>query len=110
MTESVAESSTATLATPGERYALNSDLARMCLPSEFKDSNRTLAWIDSICFLFLIIGLIGLRPVKILFKPLTEVIESTPVIFTPPEDQPQPEPELAKDEPPPDASQVETPQ
>jgi TonB family protein len=117
MSESVAESSTAptstaptSLADPRQNYALHSDLARMCLPSEFKDSYRTLAWIDSICFLFLVIGLIGLREPQANIKPLTELAETAPVIFTPPEEQPQPEPEIQPNEPEPQATPTETPQ
>ena len=112
MSESVAESSTApaSLADPRENYKLHSDLARMCLPSEFKDSYRTLAWIDSVCLLFLIIGLIGLKPPKVNIKPLSEVVDTAPVIFTPPEEQPKPEPEVPQNEPEPQATPMETPQ
>jgi hypothetical protein len=42
-------------------YALSSDLARLSLPAEYVDSYRNLAWTNSICFLFLVIGLIGLK-------------------------------------------------
>jgi protein TonB len=112
MSESVAESSTApsTLAASKDPYALHSDLARMCLPSEFRDSYRTLAWINSICFLFLAIGMVGLKPTRVVIKPLSEIVETAPVIFTPPEEQPKPEPEVAKDEPEPQTTPVETPQ
>ena len=82
----------------------------MCLPSEFRDSYRTLAWINSICFLFLAIGMVGLKPTRIVIKPLSEIVETAPVIFTPPEEQPKPEPEVAKDEPEPQTTPVETPQ
>jgi TonB family protein len=112
MSESVAESSTApaSLADPRETYKLHSDLARMCLPSEFKDSYRTLAWIDSVCLLFLIIGLIGLKPPRVNIKPLSEVVDTAPVIFNPPEEQPKPEPEVPQNEPEPQATPMETPQ
>jgi len=75
-------------------YQLSDGLARLCLPTEFTDSYRTVAWVDSICFLFLMIGLIGLRPPKIVEKPLTTPQEVVPVIFVPPEEQPKPQPQL----------------
>jgi periplasmic protein TonB len=91
-------------------YALSSDLARLSLPAEYVDSYRNLAWTNSICFLFLVIGLIGLKAPKVLHKPLVEVTEAAPVIFTPPEDQPKPEPEVQPDEPTPQDAPIETPQ
>src|SRR5215475_1967983 len=91
-------------------YALSSDLARLSLPAEYIDSYRNLAWTNSICFLFLVIGLIGLKAPKVIHKALVEVTESAPVIFTPPEDQPKPEPDVQPDEPAPQDAPVETPQ
>jgi TonB family protein len=91
-------------------YALSSDLARLSLPAEYVDSYRNLAWTNSICFLFLVIGLVGLKAPRVIHKPLIEVTESAPVIFTPPEDQPKPEPEVQPDEPAPQDAPVETPQ
>lgn len=92
-------------------YALSSDLAKLSLPAEYADSYRNLAWTNSICFLFLVIGLIGLKAPRVIHKPLIEVTESAPVIFTPPEDQPKPEPAVQQpDEPAPQDVPVETPQ
>src|SRR5215813_3912444 len=92
-------------------YQLHDDLARLCLPQEFKDSYRTLAWVNSICCLFLVVGLIGLRPPKVIHKPLTEMVESVPVVFTPPEEPPKVEPEPKQDEPDePQNTTEETPQ
>ena len=70
-------------------YQLSDGLARLCLPAEFRDSYRRLAWVDSICFLFLVIGLIGLRAPRIVERPLTPPPENVPVVFTPPEEQQQ---------------------
>jgi periplasmic protein TonB len=85
-------------------YELSDDLAQLCLPSEFKDSYRSLAWVDSVCLLFLMVGLIGLRPPKIVERPLNAPQEIVPVILTPPEEQPKPQPQIK----PPDEPQ-ETP-
>jgi len=73
-------------------YQLSDDLARLCLPTEFKDSYRKIAWVDSICALFLMIGLIGLKSPKIVERPITPPQEIVPVIFTPPEEQLKPQP------------------
>src|SRR5439155_255135 len=43
-------------------YALHSDLAQFCLPAANRDVNRILAYVNSICSLFLAIGLAGINP------------------------------------------------
>lgn len=93
-----------------ENYQLSDDLARLCLPQEFKDSYRTLAWVNSICLLFLVVGLIGLKHPRVIQKPLSEVVDTVPVIFTPPEEPPKTEPEVKPDEEPPRDTTAETPQ
>src|SRR2546428_11680794 len=95
----------------GHEYELSSDLARLCLPAEFGDSYRRLAWVDSVCFLFLVIGLIGLRAPKIIERPLTPPPENVPVVFTPPKEQPKPQQVVQEEQPPEEQQQtVETPQ
>ncbi len=96
-------------------YQLSDDLAKLCLPQEFKDSYRRLAWTNSICALFLVIGLIGLKPPKVVVRPINEPQEIVPVVFTPPEEQPKPEqpkPDEPQDQPdntaPQDTPQVVT--
>jgi len=66
-------------------YRLKSDLARVCLPAPHAHDQRNLAWTNSICLLFLMIGLVGFRPAPpppIAVKPLEEaqpvVIEAPP--------------------------------
>ena len=82
-------------------YALSSDLARLCLPQEYKDSNRRLAWVNSICCLFLLVGFVGFKPPKVVVKPLSEQTEIVPVVFTPPEEPPPTQQQPRPDEPPP---------
>ena len=89
----------ATLESRAQDYQLSDDLARLCLPQEYKDSYRRLAWVNSICFLFLVVGLVGLKPPKVIHRPLTEVTEMMPVMLPPPEEQPKVEPEVKPDEP-----------
>jgi protein TonB len=66
-------------------YELKSELARVCLPRPQVHAQRNLAWTNSICLLFLVIGLAGFRPqppppmqVKPLEEPTPVIIEPTP--------------------------------
>src|ERR1044071_9810028 len=81
-------------------YTGASALSKLCLPQTYKDSNRRLAWANSICVLFLVIGCLGLKPPPVHVRPLPEVVEVIPVELPPPEEPPktqvteeQPEPE-----------------
>ena len=51
-------------------YALESELARTSLHATDRDPDRRLAWVNSICSLFLLIGVMGSRPASIRIKPL----------------------------------------
>jgi len=93
----------------GRSYQLSDDLARLCLPAEYKDASRTLAWVNSICFLFLLIGLIGLKPQQVIVRPLSEIQEPVAVELPAPVEQPPVQTDVPLDEPPPDAP-VEAPQ
>ena len=70
-------SSTATVTSEAKtpQYRLSDDLAKLCLPSEYKDATRTLAWVNSICLLFLVIGFIGIKQPIIVSRPLSEIVE-----------------------------------
>jgi protein TonB len=91
-------------------YLLSDDLAKLCLPQEWKDSYRTLAWVNSICLFFLLVGLVGLKPPKVIHRPLSELVDVVPVIFTPPEEPPTTEPESKPDESQPQDTPADTPQ
>jgi TonB family protein len=84
-------------------YAVASDLSKLCLPQEYKDSNRRLAWVNSICCLFLMIGFVGLNPPRVHVKPLSDVTEIVPVVIIPPDDVPPPKPTEQPPEPEPTA-------
>jgi periplasmic protein TonB len=88
------------------QYELSDDLARLCLPQEFKDTYRTLAWVNSICLLFLLVGLVGLKAPRVIHRPLSEISDPVPVVFTPPEEQPKQDPEVKPDE---DLKPMDTP-
>ena len=91
-------------------YALSSDLAKLCLPDTFEDKSRKLAYVDSICLAFLIIGLAGVKQQQVKERPLTPPADTAPVIYTPPE-EPKPQPETPPDKPAElQETSVETPQ
>ena len=65
-------------------YSLNSELARLCLPLAFEDPNRRLAWVNSICLLFLAVALVGWRAPDVLFQPFENPQEFIPIVDQPP--------------------------
>ena len=77
--------------------SLKSELARYCLPAANRDANRKLAWANSICILFLIIGLAGARSASINVRtppPLEEIVPTIVEPLPPPPtttEQPQPQ-------------------
>lgn len=64
--------------------ASQSDLSRFCLELDPVESKRVLAWVNSICLLYLVIGIMGLKPPAVLInrRPLTEE-EAVPTIIEP---------------------------
>jgi outer membrane biosynthesis protein TonB len=84
-------------ATP--QYTLTSDIAQFCLPAFSRDASRRLAYVNSICFMFLVIGIIGFREPKIVERQLPPVVDIVPVVYTPPPEQPKPEPQTVQEEP-----------
>jgi TonB family protein len=89
-------------------YQLKDELARNCLPAPHAHDQRNLAWTNSICLLFLIIGLAGFRPTPPPRIPVKPLEEPAPVIIeaaqTPPpvaELQPDDQPLAKPDSPPP---------
>jgi protein TonB len=70
-----------------EEYHLKSDLARVCLPRPEGHPDRVLAWVNSVCFLFLLVAVSGVRlrlpapkPVLPLEKPvaIVQLLPQTP--------------------------------
>src|SRR5713226_3089002 len=64
-------------------YELESELARLGLHATDRDPNRKLAWVNSICILFLLIGFAGSKPASIKIKPLPPVEEINAAIVEP---------------------------
>jgi protein TonB len=71
-------------------YELKDELARLCLPSANQDPNLKLAWVNSICILFLLIGILGARQGVIAIKPVPPIRQEVPVVVQPPVLPPQP--------------------
>ena len=64
-------------------YELKDELARLCLPSANRDNNFKLAWVNSICILFLLIGILGARRGLISIKPVQPIRAEVPIIVQP---------------------------
>src|ERR1700723_3630558 len=67
-------------------YVLKDELARLCLPAANRDPNRRLAWVNSICILFLLIGVFGAQSIFIPITPVPPVVET---VAPPPPTAPQ---------------------
>ncbi len=85
---------------PGpQEYKLSDSLARLCLPSDRQDSCRTLAWVDSVCILFLAVGMVGLKSPEVTERKVSTPPDIVPVIFNPPVEQPKPQPLVQQEQP-----------
>jgi periplasmic protein TonB len=88
-------------------YELKDDLARLCLPAANRDPDRKLAWMNSICAVFLLIGIVGARQGMIVISPVPPLQEIIPVVVEPATLPPQPALEKkTADEEKPDAQAV----
>jgi protein TonB len=92
-------------------YALHSDLAQFCLPAANRDANRKLAYVNSICSLFLGIGLAGINPPPLEQRIPEPVQQFVPVEIVQPPEPPktEPQPQEQNPEPQPDTP-VQMPQ
>jgi len=64
-------------------YELKDELVRLCLPQANPDANLMLAWVNSICILFLLVGILGARRGLIAINPAPPLVENVPVIVEP---------------------------
>jgi TonB family protein len=87
-------------------YELKNELARLCLPSASRDAGQKLAWVNSVCLLFLLIGILGARRGVIAIKPAPPLQEIVPVMLAPVNLPPQETEKKAVDETKVDAPQV----
>jgi len=61
-------------------YELKDELARLCLTTARREPERKLAWVNSVCILFLLIGIFGARQGVIAIKPVPPIREAVPVV------------------------------
>ena len=64
-------------------YELKDELARLCLYTARREPERKLAWVNSVCLLFLLIGILGARQGAIAIKPVPAIRQEIPVIVQP---------------------------
>lgn len=79
-----------------ESYQLRSDLARVCLPEPEGHPDRTLAWLNSICFLFLVVAASGVHPRFPTPKTVPPLEEPVPIVIQPLPPTAPPQPTQAK--------------
>jgi periplasmic protein TonB len=90
-------------------YQLKSEMARVCLPRPAQNTSRRVAWTNSLCFLFLLVGIFGAQnklppprhaapieqPVPIVVEPLPapppQASEQKPVERQNDDDKPEPQ-------------------
>src|SRR5437773_8430263 len=82
-------------------YALHSDLAQFCLPAANRDANRKLAYVNSICLLFLAIGIAGINPPRLEQKVPEPIQQFVPVEIIQPPEPPKIEPQPQQEDPEP---------
>jgi len=87
---------------------LQDDLARCCLPESKHDPDIILAWVNSICLLFLLVGVLGAKRGSISFRAPPTIDKIIPVILEPVSQPPSTESEL-KQEMPDEQDKQETP-
>jgi TonB family protein len=86
-------------------YRLTDELAQFCLPAASLDANRKYAWANSICFLFLVIGLVGMKPPKLEIRQVEPMEESVvEVVEPPPQQQPTPTETVPEETPNPETT------
>src|SRR5438876_2864595 len=93
---------------PAPGYALHSDLAQFCLPAASRDANRKLAYVNSICLLFVAVGLAGINPPPLEQRVPEPVQAFVPVELAQPPEPPktEPQPQEQDPEPQPDTTVV----
>jgi protein TonB len=70
-------------------YPLKSELARLSLRATERESSGKLAWLNSICILFLLVGVFGSRPGRASIEPLPPLEVAVPAIVEPVPPPPQ---------------------
>ena len=91
-------------------YELESELTRVSVHAADRDPNRKLAWVNSICILFFLIGVVGSKPAAIRIKPLPPEEEISAAIVEPlpppPQTQSEQQPQEQNNQEPVDTPQI----
>ena len=64
-------------------YTVKSDLARLCLPAARRDAGKQMAWMNSVCLIFLAIGVFG-KPPRVHINPPAQTEEIVAAMLEPP--------------------------
>jgi protein TonB len=70
-------------------YELKDELARQCLSTARREPERKLAWLNSVCLMFLLIGIFGARQGAISIAKVPPIRQIVPVVVQPPAAPPQ---------------------
>ena len=63
---------------------MNRDLSQFCLEPDPAESNQALAWVNAICFIYLVIGVLSLKPVApVIHRAASAALEAAPTIIEP---------------------------
>src|SRR2546426_7168082 len=62
---------------------LENDLARFCLELDTTESRRALAWVNSICLAYLMIGFLGIKPPEPVINKRAAAEEAVPTVIEP---------------------------
>jgi protein TonB len=62
---------------------MENDLARFCLEPDAAESKRTLAWVNSICLVYLMIGILGAKPAAPVISKRAAAEEAVPTVIEP---------------------------
>lgn len=79
------------------QYELKSELARHCLPAARRETDRRLAWVNSVCILILAVGVLGMQPAAISQKIPPRIQDAAAVLVEPVTPPPTAEPQSSPD-------------
>jgi protein TonB len=69
---------------PEDRMQLNRDLSQFYLEPDSTESNQVLAWVNSICIIYLVIGILSLKPAApAIHRAASAALEVAPTIIEP---------------------------
>ena len=92
------------------RHHVSSDLAHAALYALERDPNQKLAWVNSICLLILLIGILGARFGSFRPRPVAPIEQAVPAIVEPlpppPQTPSEAKPQEQTEQPPADTPQV----